>query len=125
MNTSESFEHSVKESIKTGDYVPAWKALVNAEFFVPVSVRHVDAETEGFNLYVQKNPQNGEPCVFVAEQEACLQAVPSGKTIKMRGGQLVSMLKPGISIVAVFNEGGFGVPLDVIAWIRSNIKPAG
>lgn len=124
MTTSESFEQAVKESIKTGDFVPAWKALVNAEFFVPVTVRNVDAETEGFNLYIQKNPQDGAPCVFVSEQEACLKEVPSSRTIKMRGGQLVAMLRPEVSIIALFNDGGFGVPLDVIAWLKSNIKPA-
>ncbi len=125
MTTSETFEQAVKEAISTGDYLPAWKALVNTEFFVPVTVRKVDAETEGFNVYIQKNPQDGEPCVFVSEQEACLQEVPSSRTIKMFGGQLVGMLRPDVSIVALFSDGGFGVPLDVIAWLRSNIKPAG
>jgi hypothetical protein len=123
MNPSESFEKVIKAAKATGDYTPAWEKFANTEFFVPVLTQDSGNQTRDFHFAIHGSPQ-GEPSVLVSEDLEYLKASPIQKTIKIRGEKLISILNPQVSVLVALSDGAFGIPANLVAWLRASFQPA-
>jgi hypothetical protein len=122
MNQSKSFEDIVKACKVTNDYLPAWEKLANTEFFIGVLPQDTGNQTSEFRFVIHKS-SNGEPAVIISENLEQLNSSATSKAIKMHGGKLISMLNPQVGILIALNDGVFGIPVSVVAWLRASIQP--
>lgn len=118
------FEQVVISSKASGDYMPAWECFVNTEFFVPVIRSDVGKQTKDFRFVVQNNPQDKKPYVIVSEELGRLENPHSAEAIKIKGAALIEQLNPEVGILVSLSNGGFGMPADLVAWLRASIQPA-
>lgn len=110
-------------SKSSGDYARAWECFVNTEFFVPVVRFDAGEQTKDFRFVVQTNPQDESPLVIIAEELERLQNPNSAEAIKIRGGKLIELLNPELGILVALSDGGFGMPADLVGWLRSSLQP--
>jgi hypothetical protein len=123
MTTISAFEGIVRTAKQTGEYMPAWESFVNTEFFVGVLPHDAGNQTSDFRFVVREGPR-GEPMVIVSEDLSRLESPATDKAIKVRGGNLVSMLNPEVGILVALSDGGFGMPVDLVAWLRACMQVA-
>lgn len=118
------FEQIVKSCKAANDYMPAWERFLNTAFFVSVIRHDSGAQTQDFRFVLNTNTPDGMPCVIVSEELHRLQNLHSFEAIKLSGGKLIEMLNPDVGILIALSEGGFGMPKNLIGWLRASIQPA-
>jgi hypothetical protein len=123
MKSSGSFEKVVRACQATNDYMPAWEKFVNTEFFVAVLPQDSGSQTKDFRFAIHNSPKN-EPTVMVSEELEYLKSSATDKAIKMRGAILISTLNHQVSILVALSDGAFGIPVNLVAWLRASIQPA-
>ncbi len=123
MEFSESFEDVVGACRVTDDYMPAWEKFVNTEFFIAVLPQDVGRQTSDFRFAIHNSPKD-EPTVIVSENLEHLNSSATDKAIKMRGANLISTLNHQVSILVALSDGAFGIPVNLVAWLRASIQPA-
>ena len=123
MTNISAFEIIVRAAKQTGNYMPAWESFINTEFFVGVLPQDAGSQTSDFRFVVLEGPE-GEPMVIVSEELDRLDSPATDKAIKVRGGHLVSLLNPEVGVLVALSNGGFGMPVDVIAWLRASTQVA-
>ena len=122
MNSSDSFEGVVRACKVSNDYMPAWEKFVNTEFFVAVLPQDAGSQTSDFRFAIHDSPKN-EPAVIVSENLEHLKSSATDKAIKIRGANLISMLNHQVSILVALSDGAFGIPVNLVAWLRASIQP--
>jgi hypothetical protein len=119
------FEVAVKSSKVTGDYLPAYGCFANTKFYVAVVRLDSGAQTSEFCFVVKSSPEDqGRPCVLISEELSRLEGVHSSDAILLSGGKLVELLNPEIGILVALGDGAFGMPVDIVRWLRGSIQPA-
>ena len=124
MTGNDTFEQSVKAATASQDFIPAWEMFVRSAFFVAVLPQDEGVQTSDFLFQVRDGPR-GEPMVMVSEDLDRLQAREVDKAIRMHGGELISMLNPGVGILVSLSDSDFGIPVDMVATLRAAIQATG
>ena len=123
MDLSGSFEKVVSACKPSNDYLPAWEKFINTEFFIAVLPQDTGNQTRNFHFVIHNSPKDG-PTVIVSENFDYLKLSATGKAIKMRGANLISTLNHQVGILVALSDGAFGMPANLVAWLRAGIQPA-
>jgi hypothetical protein len=123
MNQPESFETIVKACMKTSDFLPAWQKFANTMFFVAVLPNNPVAASGGFDFIVDDSEKTKGPAVVIAESIEHLENPATNKAIRINGTRLITMLPVDIGVLVAMSDGMFGIPADLVGWLRANIEP--
>jgi hypothetical protein len=116
------FERIVLSCKATGNFMPAWERFVNTRFFVAVIPADSGPKTSDFRFQILKNPQDGKPCIAISEHLDKLSSTQGQKAIQEIGAKLVTMLRPELGILIALSDGAFGLPPELVGWLRSSIQ---
>jgi len=125
MNHPESFETIVKACKATSNFLPAWQKFANTLFFVAVLPQDPEAATGGYDFIVDVSEMTKGPAVVIAETIDHLESPATNKAVRLNGTKLITMLPADVGILVVFGDGTFGIPADLVGWLRGNIKIGG
>ena len=122
-NNHSEFDNIVMNAVKKNNYMPVWHAFLNTTFYVNI-IPHNDGEkTKDFEFSVFKtSATKNEPVVSISEKLERLSHSKSVTAVTMRGGKLLQLLKPGVGIVIALPEGGFGIPIKQVQWLRASTQ---
>ena len=120
------FEAIVKSCKTTGDYMPAWEAFANGDFYVEVIQKDEGQETADFEFVATPfgAPTAREPMIMIAENVQQLARTQTRQAIRINGAILIGLLAPEAGILVKFDGEYFVMPKDVVAWLRAGIQPA-
>jgi hypothetical protein len=122
MNQPESFETIVKACRATSEFFPAWQKFANTIFFVAVVPEDLAAATSGFDFVLHTSEKTNGPAVIIAETIDHLKNPATNKAVRMNGTKLIALLPADVGIVVALSDGAFGIPADLVQWLRTNIK---
>lgn len=123
MDFSESFEKVVRACQASNDYMPVWEKFINTEFFITVLPQDTGSQTSDFRFVIYNSPKNDEPTVIVSETLDYIKSSATNKAIKVRGATLIFALNHQVGILVALSDGGFGIPANLVAWLRAGIQP--
>jgi hypothetical protein len=119
-------EKKIQSCKVTGDFGPVWEQFVNTRFFVPITRRDSGAQTADFRFLVLSSPKDGKPVVPISEDLQRLHVFKGSEAIQELGGKLIAMLNPEVGIlIALGDDGAFGVPVEILQWLRTSIQLPG
>jgi len=124
MNQPESFEKIVKACRATSDFLPAWKKFANTFFFVAVLPQLPDADSGGFDFVVHDSEKTRGQAAVIAENLDDLKNPATDRAIRINGTRLIAMLPVNLGILVAWSDGAFGIPANLVAWLRANIQTA-
>ncbi len=117
------FERIVLSCKSTGDFMPTWEKFLNTWFFVAVIPRDSGPKTEDFQFQLLKSPQDGKACISISEKLQRLSVTQGSQAIKEVGGKLIAMLNPEVGVIIALSDGAFGMPSDLVGWLRASTQP--
>ena len=120
----EAFESVVRAAKVSNDFMLAWEKFVNTRFYVAILTQETGSETRDFRFVVHRHGPQNEPMVFVSEDLNRLRVTAAEKAIQMSGAELLNMLNHEVGIVVVLSDGGFGIPVGLVAWLRASMQAA-
>ena len=120
---AEQFEEIVKKCKVSGDYMPAWELFVNTKFYVGIHRLDSGDVMRDFRFLIFDSPNDGSPCLIVSEVLERLSKEKSKDWLCMTGSELIRKSRPGLSILVALSDAGFGVPSNVIEWLRKSMQP--
>ena len=118
------FERIVLSCKSTGDFMPAWDKFLNTWFFVSVIPKDSGPQTKDFQFQILRSPQDGKACISISEKLQRLSVIQGSQAIKEVGGKLIAMLNPEVGVLIALSEGAFGMPPDLVGWLRASTQPA-
>lgn len=118
------FEETVLKAMESKDYLPAYEKFVNSRFFIGVHRSDAGPGTLDFRFDVISNEGNVESYVIIAEDICRLKNTRTTDAIQITGVELAQMLNPEVGIMVALESGGaFGIPKELIQWLRESIQP--
>lgn len=104
--------------------MPAWEKFVNTDFYIAVVRNDEGPQTSDFQFVVKPSVQHdGKPIVIISEEVQRLECPQTSEAVKMKGAALIGMLHPEVGILIALSDGGFGMPADLVAWLRASMQP--
>lgn len=116
-----ALEQAIQTARHSDDFMPVWERFVNTDFFVLVDQRDSGSQTRDFRFVISTSPKD-EPAVLISEDIEKLSGRERSQAINMSGGRLIEVLNPEVSILVVISDGGFGMPVDLVAWLRQSMQ---
>jgi hypothetical protein len=116
------FERILQSCKASGNFMPAWERFINTQFFASIIPQDSGPKTSSFQFQLLRSPQDGGPCVPISEHLQKLSVTQGQKAIQEFGGKIVTMLNPEVGIIIALSDGAFGMPANLVAWLRASIQ---
>ena len=116
-----SLDKAIEIAKTTNDYMPVWQEFVNTKFYVLTTPLDEGDKTSNFkfNIYSIK----GQPTIILSESIDRITATEiNNKAIQVAGGKVIKMLNPDVAIMVALEQGGFGLPKDIVDWLRKSLS---
>jgi|GEM_PF-2710019 len=105
MAGSDPIAVTVHAAQEADDFLPAYEAFINTDFYVGVYRQGDETPTRDFRFDVITNSQNSQPYVAVAPALDHLHKGQAEEAIQIRGAQLIRELDPAVGIPVSLETG--------------------
>jgi len=116
-----NLDKAIEVAKKNNDYMPVWQEFINTKFYVLATPLDEGDKTSNFrfNIYNIK----GQPTIILSENLDRIAATGGEeKAIQVAGGKVIQMLNPDVAIMVALEQGGFGLPKDIVDWLRNSLS---
>jgi hypothetical protein len=116
-----SLDKAIEVAKTTDEYMPVWQEFINTKFYVLTTPLDEGDKTSNFrfNIYTIK----GQPTIILSENLDRIAATGiENKAIQVSGGKVIQMLNPDVAIMVALEQGGFGLPKDIVDWLRNSLS---